>query len=153
MSKFDLTIEGDEELIAALRKTTPRLRERAQQALDAIGLMLQTDIKRRYQRGPATGALRDDGSRASAPGEAPMSDTGDLARGVVYERVTGQLAVEIFSSAVTERGVDYGFVLEFGTRDGRIGERPAWRPALAENSEKALVMIRDAIIKALPDER
>ena len=66
--------------------------------------------------------------QASAKGEAPAFDTGNLAGSVIQERSqtdTGRLATWITGSKL-----NYSKWLEFGTQDGRIGERPFLRPAL-----------------------
>ncbi len=67
--------------------------------------------------------------QASAPGEAPASDTGRLAQSARTELdpqgISGQV---IFSTA-------YAAAMEFGPEDGSIAARPYARPALAEERE------------------
>ena len=79
------------------------------------------------QNGPATGKTYKKYNprrthRASAPGEAPMTDTGRLASSVAYEVAT--------TSALVGRvgtNVGYGPMLEFGT--SRMVSRPWLNPA------------------------
>ena len=74
------------------------------------------------QRGPATGRVRADGSRASAPGEFPMSDTGRLANSMEFNLPTaGRLTGEVGTNVI------YGRHLEFGT--SRMGARPWLLPS------------------------
>lgn len=67
--------------------------------------------------------------QASAPGEAPASDTGRLAQSARTElnpqEISGRV---IFSTA-------YAAALEFGREDGSIAARSYARPALAEERE------------------
>jgi hypothetical protein len=64
--------------------------------------------------------------RASAPGEAPASDTGALARSI-KARVPSAFQLEIETS-------DIGEMLEFGTET--IDERPFIRPAIKHVTEQ-----------------
>ena len=90
------------------------------------------------QRGPATGAVRRDGSRASAPGQFPMSDTGRLANGVEFNLPTaGRLTGEVGTNII------YGRYLEFGT------SRMAARPWLLPSFEKAKVGVEARLKKAI----
>lgn len=79
---------------------------------------------------PKTGRIYDRGEgfgthQASAPGEAPASDTGKLANEIGVDRVDlARLRVAIFSSA------KYSAFLEFGT--SRMEPRPFLRRALRE---------------------
>lgn len=59
--------------------------------------------------------------RASAPGEPPATDTGNLA-GSIYSRMTGNLTGEIGATA------EYAAVLELG--GAHIAPRPALTPAV-----------------------
>ena len=59
--------------------------------------------------------------RASAPGEAPATDTGNLANSI-YARMTGKAEGEVGSTA------EYAPVLEFG--GAHVAPRPALRPAV-----------------------
>lgn len=155
MSRTELRLEGGPELERALREMGPEMEREIAMALDKTGLTLRGDIIKRYQRGPATGEPRSGkgragASRASAPGEAPMTDSGDLVRGTVYNRVPGELAVEVENTTKTKDGRHfYGFILEFGSRDGRIKERPAWRPAIEKIRPRFVGWIEDAIKKAI----
>lgn len=77
--------------------------------------------------------------RASAPGEAPATDTGNLA-GSIYSRMTGKLTGEAGSTA------EYAPVLEFG--GAHMAARPALTPAVKaewpefENGMKTLIKDR-----------
>lgn len=66
--------------------------------------------------------------RASAPGEAPATDTGNLANKIAYKQ-TGPTSAEI-----TSGDVPYALYLELGTT--KIKPRPAWTPAVEAERPK-----------------
>ena len=59
--------------------------------------------------------------RASAPGESPAIDTGNLVNDL-NSRKTGHMAAEIVTN------VEYAGALEWGRADGRMAPRPFFRP-------------------------
>lgn len=71
--------------------------------------------------------------RASAAGEAPAIDTGNLANSI-QTRKTGQ------GSAVVEVGAEYGLPLELGTR--KMAARPFMRPAADRGWPKFLEALK-----------
>jgi phage gpG-like protein len=98
----------------------------------------RTNAVQGIQRGPATGEVRSDGSRASAPGQFPMSDTGRLANSVDFNLPTsGRLTGEVGTNVI------YGRHLEFGT------SRMAARPWLLPSFEKAKVGVEARLKKAI----
>jgi hypothetical protein len=127
-------------------------------AVDATGLEVSSDIKKRILRGPKTGRVYthlfrtingvpvpiaeragnnlSPSHQASAPGEAPATDTGRLASSVMFRR-TGKLDCEVSSAA------GYAQYLEFGTQ--RIAPRPAWTPAAEQAKPKFVERVAKAI--------
>jgi HK97 gp10 family phage protein len=98
----------------------------------------RTNAVQGIQRGPANGAVRRDGSRASAPGQFPMSDSGRLANSVEFNLPTaGRLMGEVGTNVI------YGRYLEFGT------SRMAARPWLLPSFEKAKVGVEARLKKAI----
>lgn len=83
---------------------------------------LEGAIVRSIQQGPASGKPRGDGSVASAPGEYPMSDTGNLAGMVNAE-------AERNGAAVISRA-PHSAALEF--RPASRGGRPFMRRGLLD---------------------
>lgn len=79
---------------------------------------------------------------ASAPGEAPASDTGQLASSVTVEISDDGLNAKIFSD---NNRVKYGAWLEFGTR--LIEPRPWLIPALYANKENFEKLLQEAVNK------
>jgi HK97 gp10 family phage protein len=79
--------------------------------------------------------------QASAPGEAPASDTGFLASSITTKydasKLSGQVVV----------GAAYGPHLEYGTQT--MEPRPFLRPAIANRRKETLRIIRDEVAREL----
>jgi phage gpG-like protein len=130
-----------QEVQAALRKYGQRARDAIGQAVQATGLEITSDIKKRIQRGPKTGRTykrRSVVHRASAPGQAPATDTGTLANSITFRKVD-DLTAEIQSRLA------YAPMLEFGTR--MIAPRPSWVPAAEAARPKLQLRITTAIAR------
>ena len=125
-------------------------------AVTAAALTITNDIKRAIQGPPKTGRIYKRGKRgrdhqASAPGEAPASDTGALASAIIYTKPNPLTAiVAVRADATNEKGkakpLQYAVWLEYGTR--RIAPRPSWRPAVDKNTPLFQKLIDAAIRRA-----
>jgi HK97 gp10 family phage protein len=85
----------------------------------ACAMVLRNEVVRLLQKGPKTGRTYKRRSvlhRASAPGEAPATDTGALVRSVMMDVLEASL------EAVVSVGTLYAKMLEFGTL--LMGKRP-----------------------------
>jgi HK97 gp10 family phage protein len=94
----------------------------------------------RIMDGPKTGRVyrrRGVEHQASAPGEAPASDTGNLANSADTQYEKANLLGRVNFSA------EYGSDLEWGTEN--MEARPFARPALAEEKPNIEKFIRDEI--------
>ena len=139
-----IKLEGDKKLAKALKNLTVEAEKRVGDGVNATGLELRGEIVKKYNHGPATGLWYQSGEishQASAPGEAPMTDTGRLAGSVSFKKEQG-IAVSVFTE------VEYGPWLEFGTMN--IKARPAWEPAIEEMRPKYLRRMETAIRRSMP---
>ena len=78
---------------------------------------------------------------ASAEGEAPASDTGNLVSGIttnIEKSITGDIVGEVIANARDGKGGNYAKHLEFGTREMR--PRPFLFPALEKNKKRILAI-------------
>jgi len=135
-------LEGFKGLTAALENMTPEIERQVSMGVKEAGEELRMDIIKRYNRGPASGRTYQKYNprrthKASAPGQAPMTDTGRLANGTRTKNA-GHLAVEVFNL------VRYASILEYGSR--RIKARPAWVPA-TEKMRARFVKILEYYLK------
>lgn len=136
-----IEVDGLQDVNAALRKYGRDAEAGLSKAVTATALEINTDVKKRIQRGPKTGRIYTRGEiehQASAPGEAPATDTGVLASSLYFEQST-KLSATIGSRLA------YAYYLEFGT--ARIAPRPSWVPA----TEAAKPKLRARVEKALTE--
>jgi hypothetical protein len=77
---------------------------------------------------------------ASAPGESPARDSGELVRKL---RVVPAKTVDTDPTAMVISAAEYAAALEFGTE--RIAPRPYMRPAYAANIEKIRAAVKLAL--------
>lgn len=137
-SKLRLTING----------LGNRYEKNVAQVLDAAGLILEGDMVESIQKGQKTGRVYKRGSvmhQASAPGEAPASDTGTLANRSISTRKERH-GLSVFVGVNKGEGVQYAAALEFGT--SKMAPRPFVRPALEKRREAIEREVRKAIKKA-----
>jgi phage gpG-like protein len=126
-----LSVENTRQVQDAIAAYGARAEQALADAINATGLELRGEIVRAYQRGPATGRVYEKYNprrthQASAAGEAPATDTGRLANGMVYDRDG--------AAVVLSNSVSYAALLEYGT--SRIDARQAWRPAVEAMRER-----------------
>jgi HK97 gp10 family phage protein len=136
-------VKGLKAFEAAAGQLTAEMRKGVDDAVAAGGLMMQSEIKKRIQRGPATGRIykrRGVVHQASAPGESPMSDTGRLANSVMFDR-KGYARASVFS------GLMYAAYLEWGT--SRMSPRPVWMPVAKQYGPKIRSLIEAALGSAI----
>lgn len=125
-----IQIEGLDQVQAALRKFGAKAEAAIDRDVTATALEVNTAVKKAIQRGPKTGAIYKRGNithQASAPGQAPATDTGVLVSSVYFQN-TGKMSATIGSRLA------YAYYLEYGTT--RIAPRPAWQPATEDGQKK-----------------
>lgn len=136
--KINVDVSG----LSELTKQLGKLAENADLAmLETMTLVVndtRTEAVQGIQRGPATGQQRADGSRASAPGQYPMSDTGRLANSV-----EAKLPTASNMTAMVGTNVIYGRYLEFGT--SRMAARPWLLPSFNKAKDGVEIKLKKAI--------
>ena len=125
-SRVSVELFGWNELQTAMKEYVEESDKGVESAIKITALAIAGDAIKSIQRGAKTGKKYKRGSKthtASAPGEAPATDSGNL---------VARIGVEI-SPGVAYVGTDeeYGFYLEFGTMN--LAERPWLRPAREKN--------------------
>lgn len=142
-----VTIEltGSKELAAALDRASNEIREQVSEVVIGTAMALKADIAQRIQRGPASGRVYQKYNprrthQASAPGQAPMSDTGRLANNIFFD-TEGQM------SAVVGSTIAYAVMLEYGTR--KMAARPFFTPAVEAMRPKFAKQLERAISGAM----
>ena len=139
-----IRLEGSEQLQRELRRLSDDLRREVGQVVLGAAVEMRADIVTSIQRGPASGRVYEKYNprrthKASAPGQAPMSDTGRLANSITFDRV-GDLTATVGSA------LNYAPWLEYGT--SRMAARPFFRPAVERMRPKYIGKLEDIIRRA-----
>ncbi len=142
MRDVKVEIKGLKEVQDAIRSFDGDISRQLNLIVNAAALESVNDVKKAIQGPPKTGRKYQRGTvvhQASAPGQAPATDTGFLVSSI-YNEDRGYLTKAIGSR------LDYAFYLEFGTR--KIAARPSWVPAVERAIPKMLKRVNIAIAKA-----
>lgn len=142
MRDVKVEIKGLKEVQDAIRSFDGDISRQLNLIVNAAALESVNDVKKAIQGPPKTGRKYQRGTvvhQASAPGQAPATDTGFLVSSI-YNEDRGYL-----SKAIGSR-LDYAFYLEFGTR--KIAARPSWVPAVERAIPNMLKRVNIAIAKA-----
>ena len=143
MKDVKIEINGLKEVQDAIRAYQGDISKQLGLIVDAAALEAVTNVRRAIQGPPKTGREyprgRNKTHRASAPGQAPATDTGTLVSSI-YNEDRGRNAKAIGSR------LPYAFYLEFGTF--KMDARPSWVPAVERTIPKMLKRVEIAIAKA-----
>jgi HK97 gp10 family phage protein len=145
-------IEGLDQLHKASANMVQAVNKEVTKALFVSAQQVEKEAKLSIASGQKSGRVYQRGSvthRASAPGEAPASDTGRLINSIA-SYLNSSKGLESF--VVAGRGiVKYAAMLEFGT--SKMAARPFLFPALEKSKafiqERLNKAVRDAAIKSV----
>ncbi len=132
-----VTMTGLTRFAGKLDKVEKAAKEAQFNALAATAFAIQRDAVQSIQRGPKSGETYTHGRKthtASAPGEAPASDTGNLAKSIRVKLEKARGYAEVIAHA------PYAPHLEFGT--SRMAARPFMGPAFHRNRKLAPQLIK-----------
>lgn len=124
-----------------LDKYSKTMRANQRKAIFVGAYAIHKDAIDSIKKGPKSGRTYARGGKthqASAPGEAPATDTGELISKIVVRVHNDGDIVDVASRA------KYSFALELGTADGKIAPRPFLFPAFQKNIPKIRMMLRNA---------
>ncbi len=143
---FSVQVEGLDKISSATKRVQEQVIKELQTGLYASGLKVEKAAKESILNGNKTGRTytrRTVTHQASAPGEAPASDTGRLANSITtyINKISGLEALIIAGRGA----VKYAAMLEFGTR--KIAPRPFMFPAF----ESSKAWIKERLAKSVND--
>ena len=144
---FSVSIEGLDRLASKSKIVSVIARNEVEKALLASGLMVEKEAKESIAGGQKSGHVYRRGNvahRASAPGEAPASDTGRLINSINVRPVQGELAVDVKAGGGV---VKYARSLEFGT--SKMAARPFLFPALEKSKPRIKRRIESALDRTI----
>lgn len=144
--EFSVKVEGLDRIGKATKEVRQAIALELNKALFASAKKVEAEAKRSVLSGEKTGAVYQKYAprrthRASAPGQAPASDTGRLANSI-----NGEMAPAAPGESQVKAGggiVKYARMLEFGTV--KMAARPFLFPAL----EKSKGWVRDRLNRAV----
>ena len=139
-------IEGLEETIKAFDRLGAAGKRHARTAIQATAEKVRADAVKSIQQGPKSGIVYERGTgqnlspthQASGPGQAPATDTGNLA-GSGKTSVRGLTGTVRFTAP-------YAFWLEFGTL--KMAPRPFLQPAFKANEQFLVDALRRGLDRA-----
>lgn len=120
-----------------------QIRGLSREAVTELITIIRTDVMRRMHE-PGRGRIYTRGGithQASAPGQAPAAETGDLIASIrteVHDTAAGPVGV-VGSDLAKARPLEYG--------NGRVAPRPAWTPAGEAARKRAQAILTDHLRK------
>lgn len=143
MSALRSKVIGRRGLEQALVKKARQYENATQAGLTAWAQLVRNHAVQAVQKGPKSGRTYVRGKvkhQASAPGQAPATDTGNLAGSIGWNVDASTLTADVFA------GASYAVPLELGTRHMR--PRPFLGPALDETAERGLKIFKATLARA-----
>jgi len=139
-------IEGLDETLKAFARMGEAGQREGARAVSATGQKVRSDAIKSIQRGIKSGRVYERGPgqnlsqthQASAPGQAPATDTGRLVSSI--KSTNSGLSGKVFSK------LDYAFWLEHGTLS--MEPRPYLNPALQANKQYFIDQLTKAVNRA-----
>lgn len=135
-----MTVRNADRLIRKLQSLPAQSRAGLGRALAVSVVEMDGYAKERLQGGARSGRTyrrRSVTHRASAPGEFPKTDTGQLVASLFF-RVAGDKLSAVFGTAL-----GYGRYLEYGT--SRMAARPWLRPTFRQFQRRARERVAQAV--------
>jgi HK97 gp10 family phage protein len=143
----EVTIKGMDSLERKLAKVGVDAKSAIMKAVAESSLKIESDAKTSIQRGSRTGRIYTRGNvqhQASAPGEAPKTDTGKLVAGISTKLADGGLSSKV---GVMSKEAIHGAYLELGT--SKVSPRPWLNPALDKNRDFIQKSFERHLMKAI----
>lgn len=145
--EFSVKIEGLDKLKRTNAKIVADTEKELNRALFASAKRVEAEAKRSIASGPKTGRIykrRSVVHQASAPGEAPASDTGRLLNSINSSLDKGKQMALVIAGRGTAK---YAAMLEYGTK--KMAARPFMFPALEKNKKWIRARLAKAVNKAV----
>lgn len=140
-------LKGSKEVAAALNKRSKRVQKAIMSATFKAAVKVQNRARTKILKGPKSGRVyrksKTVNHQASAPGEPPANDTGNLQSSIKV--VKGEF-VQGVANAEVQVSAKYAADLEFGTK--KMEARPYLMPSFLELKDEIQKGLRDALAEA-----
>ena len=143
-------VGGIQDVMRAMDKKSKAIDQAVARGVTRGAIIVQGAARSKIMKGGRSGNIYSRGKWghvASAAGEAPANDTGNLQRSIrVVAAKPGPTA-----TAYVQVAADYGEALEFGAKHGNhyMEPRPFLQPAMDENAKQINEIILQSIAEAV----
>jgi len=129
-----------------------RFKSQVKKATDKNGKLLEGAIVKRIEdqkmSGPELSPAYLAAKVRQGYSEKKLIRTGTLMGNIRYQSVNWDQGVVTVLRREPKHGYDIGWIMEFGSRDGRVPPRPFVRPSLQECAPKMVTNYEDAVERA-----
>jgi hypothetical protein len=137
---------GFTKLSTALKAAQTKRDRALIRAAKLAAFMVQSSARSAILRDPHTGRIYGR-HQASAPGQSPANDTGNLARNIVVLLDENEATAYVLSRAPYSAALEYGSARKVGKENKVVITEP--RPFMGPALEKNLPVIKDLFAKAM----
>ena len=143
--QISIQVKGFKKVMASLKNLEQDLEKPFREVIVGGAQLIRGEAIKSIQSGPKSGRIYEKYNprrthRASAPGQAPASDTGNLVRNIVVKQENPDL-VKVESNAL------YSSFLEFGT--SKMLARPFLFPATERSRPKIVQAVFNRVVKEI----
>ena len=143
--QISIQVKGFKKVMSSHKNLEQDLEKPFREVIVGGAQLIRGEAIKSIQTGPKSGRIYDKYNprrthRASAPGQAPASDTGNLVRNIVVKQENPDL-VKVESNAI------YSSFLEFGT--SKMLARPFLFPATERSRKKIAQAVFNRVVKEI----
>lgn len=145
MRKTRFTLTGKDAFASKISRASVSAQQDVQRAVNKAGQLVRSEAVKEISKGSRSGKQYKRGNKyhvASAPGEFPKTDTGDLVSNITVEP-DGPLSITVGSRVQAPQG----YWLE--TKESSQGGRPWLGPIIRKRQKSIFDLVQRAVKKAI----
>ena len=140
-----INVKNLKKVMSQLGRLNKDLEQPFQEVVKGGGQLIRAEAVKSIQSGAKSGIVYEKynprrSHRASAPGQAPASDTGNLVSKIRVKQKNP-------NTTIVESGADYSAFLEYGT--SKMQPRPFLFPAFVKSKEKITQAVFQRVVTAI----
>ena len=145
--QVSITVKNVQKVIGQLRKLNTQLEPDFREIIKGGAQKIRGEAIKSIQSGSKSGIVYEKynprrSHRASAPGEAPASDTGNLVSKIMVKQLTKD-------KVAVESNADYSAYLEYGT--SRMQPRPFMLPAFEKSKDPITKAVFRRVVRKIEE--